>query len=79
MQLIFSTNKSPQQIVQGSFHYVPIVMNYSRNLGLVRITIAGTKNSELMRQVVMEITIKAPKYFKGVKLDKINCYHGSKS
>ena len=49
-----------------------MVLNYSRNLGLVIITIAGTKNKELIRQVVMEITIRAPKYFKGVKLDKIS-------
>ena len=33
---------------------------------------AGTKKSELIRQVVIEITIKAPKNFKGVKLDKIS-------
>ena len=44
---------------------------YSRNLGLVNITMAGTKNSELIKQVVIEMTIRAPKYFKGVKLDNI--------
>jgi hypothetical protein len=33
---------------------------------------AGTKNSELIKQVVIEMTISAPKYFKGVKLDKIS-------
>ena len=33
---------------------------------------AGTKNSELIRHVVMDMTIKAPKNFKGVKLDNIS-------
>ena len=33
---------------------------------------AGTKNRELIRQAVIEMTISAPKNFKGVKLDKIS-------
>ena len=32
----------------------------------------GTNNKELIRQVVIEITIRAPKNFNGVKLDKVN-------
>ena len=44
----------------------------SRNLGFINTTIEGIRTSAQIKQVLMEITTKTPKNFKGSKLERVS-------